>query len=379
MNLDFTRYRTWLKTEMLKHPALENPEERPYESSWLAYAFECEATEDNPPLERLLNRLEQWAVHWDGKTLKDIGPLALTAALLPYKRGEALVAQIRDAIVRLLQQRDSRWSLLNEPAIVFAVALFIKKYARDLSAELRPILKEKCHGQLWRRILIEASLVELKQMEASPHPEEGVDERDIILQLWFTERYLPDEPKLPYWQKFSTVKPGLVIEADSELRTLDVLEAAFLYEALERQLEERDPLILFDNYSFEPEIRNAVKNLFVSGEYPRAVEEAALTLKDIIRKVSHVDLDDEGALLSKAFMPPEKPRIRFNEYLHTRSGKNEQSGLYLIAKGIFTAFRNPPTHEPSDHPVLQGNAFDAYDKLVIINYLLRRVKRSNTD
>lgn len=377
MSFGLTEYRTWLKKEMLKHPALENPENRIYESTWIAYTLASEDMANNHYRERLLDRLETWAREWNGRHIREIGPLALIAVLLPEERAEPLIPVIRGVLGTLLEKSDSEWSVLNEPEIIFAICLFLRTHATDMTSKVAPIVRERLKGPLWRQILIRAGLVEIGQDEPSLPSEPPVDERDIIFQLWFAERYLPEQPRVEYWEKFRSIKDGLSFEPDSNLRTLDIVEAALLYEAIGRELQGRDPMGLFRDYPFEPELRKAVETLFASGEYVRAVEEATLKLKDVIKKVSNLEIDDETSLLAKAFAPVDKPIVRFNNLLGTKAGKNEQSGLYLIVKGIYTAFRNPSAHQASDHPLLESDAYDAYDKLIVINYILKRVKRAD--
>ncbi|MEM4721014.1 MAG: TIGR02391 family protein [Candidatus Methanomethylicaceae archaeon] len=376
MKFSFGDYKTELKRAILNHPSLENPEERIYEASWLSYALSTEGKNNNHTFLQLLKRIEKWAKNCSVTSSRDIGPLSLVGYLLPDGEGKAFSTKVSDILERIKRMPDTKWSPLNEPTLIFAVSLFAKLYASNIKDRLVDTITKSLHGPLWRRLLLQASLVELGVRTPSQPADKPVDERDIIILVWFAERYLPRLGKSSYWERFASIKDSLTTsEKDAEsLRLLDAVELALLYEAINRQAEEPDPLVLFRNYPFEPEIQ-AVEKLFANEQYGKAIEEASLKLKEVIERISGERGDDETALLDKTIRP-DNPILKFNDYLDQKSGKNEQSGLYNIAKGIFLAFRNPPAHIASGHPLIAMEAREALDKLIIINYLVRRVKQS---
>jgi hypothetical protein len=50
--------------------------------------------------------------------------------------------------------------------------------------------------------------------------------------------------------------------------------------------------------------------------------------------------------------------------------------LALIAEGIFCAFRNPKGHKPEDHPLVNIDPYEALSRLIIIDYIWKRIEKA---
>jgi len=376
MNFSFYEYKEQLKRRILIHPCQENPEERFFEATWLSYALSVDGLENNYPCSQFLERLESWARRKADWGMRDIGSLCLLGSLLPAEKGSALTQIIRELLEQLFRIASTKWSPLNDPTELFPIALFVKRYIPEACNKLQEIIKEKLHGPLWRRLLLRACLAELGMCDIIQAPQEKVnEERDIIFLVWFVEYYLPDVRKDTYWTQFINIKDIFSVqdEETSGLRALDAVELTLLYQAISRETRKTDPLILFQNYPFEPEVVEASRTPFMSGNYPYAVLNAVLKLKEAIESKTGIKARDESSLLDKTLQPP-NPKLKFNDYLDTDEGLNEQKGLYTVAKGLFALCRNIPGHRSSDSPLLKMDPYEALGRLTTIDLLMKRVK-----
>lgn len=100
-------------------------------------------------------------------------------------------------------------------------------------------------------------------------------------------------------------------------------------------------------------------------DYYEAVFEAIKGLGSRLREMTGIDADGhkliDGALLGQS------PRIRLNRGA-TESQRNEQAGVANLAKGLFSAFRNPAAHEPRIHwPMREQDAMDVLGTLSLIH------------
>lgn len=103
-------------------------------------------------------------------------------------------------------------------------------------------------------------------------------------------------------------------------------------------------------------------------DYYEAVFEAIKGLGARIRSQTDVDADGYG-LIEKS-MAGSSPLLRINEGL-TRTERDEQLGIANLAKGLFSAFRNPVAHEPKLYWTM--SELDALDVLGTLSMIHRRL------
>lgn len=103
-------------------------------------------------------------------------------------------------------------------------------------------------------------------------------------------------------------------------------------------------------------------------DYYEAVFEAIKGLGARIRALTGVDGDGYG--LIESTMAGITPRLRINDG-SSRTKRDEQLGVANLAKGLFSAFRNPAAHEPRIHWLL--NEQDALDVLGTLSLIHRRL------
>lgn len=126
--------------------------------------------------------------------------------------------------------------------------------------------------------------------------------------------------------------------------------------------------IIFGQVVTEPEIAGVCKDLFESGFYNQAVQEAFKAL-DLYIKQKVGDRDLSGSQLMTSVFSAQKPRLTWSDMI-TTSEKDEQRGYVQLYSGSFVGIRNPCSHEIdwiSDH----GNALDA---ILLAQHLLRKAK-----
>jgi uncharacterized protein (TIGR02391 family) len=126
--------------------------------------------------------------------------------------------------------------------------------------------------------------------------------------------------------------------------------------------------LLFRHIVTESEIVDVSRDLFESGFYNQAVEEAFKALDKYVQSKTGL-YDQFGVdLVNNAFSPSNPKLIWSNR--ETPSQKNEHKGYHLIFQGSFTGIRNPVTHEInwiSDHQ-------SALDAVLLAQHLLRKAK-----
>jgi uncharacterized protein (TIGR02391 family) len=103
-------------------------------------------------------------------------------------------------------------------------------------------------------------------------------------------------------------------------------------------------------------------------DYYEAVFEAIKGLGSRMRQLTSIDADGYG--LVEAAMSGSSPRLRINA-LQTRTQRDEQLGIANLAKGLFSAFRNPAAHEPRVEWKLTED--DALDVLATLSMIHRRL------
>jgi uncharacterized protein (TIGR02391 family) len=127
-----------------------------------------------------------------------------------------------------------------------------------------------------------------------------------------------------------------------------------------------DPAALFDAIVTEAELREEVRQLFVDGHYPQAVEEGFKYLNNLVKRRSG-NPSDGAALMQTAFSLKD-PLLRLSP-LKTQSQKDQQLGYMQILAGAMTGVRNPRAHE---HKYLDEPR-NAVELLGLCNHLVRMV------
>lgn len=106
----------------------------------------------------------------------------------------------------------------------------------------------------------------------------------------------------------------------------------------------------------------------VQNDYYQAAFESIKGLADRLRVLTNTDLD--GRELVQRSFGGSDPLLQINERA-TKTQRNEQVGVQLLAEGVFAAFRNPTAHEPRMQWQLDEQ--DALDVMGLVSLLHRRV------
>lgn len=387
--INFHQYRTELRRSLLVRLESLSNEWDPFNAAWICYALSSEGIENNQELMELHNRMLRWLEEekdnlWEVQ--RNLGPVAAVIWLCKKRDLEEkpdIVATLGEKVKQL--SADDKWSPLRDPEQVYLLALGLQFGSETVQSYLKSSArKEMQRGSLRRRILYAAALRELGENIALPQSE-SQDEGDFVALVWWAERY--DGDRHVFWERFSSIKDHITLDEDGTHRILTVPEIAMLYEAVVRETIHSDPVLLFEYFPLHQRVRELSKKHFINKNYLGAVFEAAKALNELIQQKSGIYKSSEVRLVNKTMLGsdqdygrPEfnKVIIRFNEYLNERSGQNEQEGLGLICKGVFKAFRNPKGHKPEDHPVVQLDAYEALEQLIIISYLMKRIETAGT-
>lgn len=135
--------------------------------------------------------------------------------------------------------------------------------------------------------------------------------------------------------------------------------------------EESREETLFTQFVTESEITDVCSDLFQSGFYSQAVEEAFKALEKYIRTKSGLKKQSGSTLINNAFSPS-KPVLHWTDRL-TISEEDEHRGYHMIYSGGFVGIRNPVAHENGwidDHTT-------ALDAILLAQHLLRKAKASS--
>lgn len=136
-------------------------------------------------------------------------------------------------------------------------------------------------------------------------------------------------------------------------------EALARSERLHKILEQRGAHVAVLAYCREDLVRK---------DYYEAVFEAIKGLGARIRSETGVDAD--GYALIEKTMAGSAPTLRIN-HGRTRTERDEQLGIANLAKGLFSAFRNPVAHEPKLYWTM--SELDALDVMGTLSMIHRRL------
>jgi uncharacterized protein (TIGR02391 family) len=106
----------------------------------------------------------------------------------------------------------------------------------------------------------------------------------------------------------------------------------------------------------------AIASAYESGNYAHAVLESVHVITEVLREKS--GLDGDGNTLVGSALGGDNPRVRLNS-LMTETERNIQKGFESILRGLYSAIRNPRSHEAAADKVEQADAI-----ICFVNYLL---------
>ena len=122
--------------------------------------------------------------------------------------------------------------------------------------------------------------------------------------------------------------------------------------------------------SIDSRLWASIQNAYEAGNYTAAILDSVHYLSDLIRSKSGLDSDGH-ALVGEAF-GGEVPIIKVNA-LHTDTEKNEQKGIEFLLRGVYTAIRNPRSHEK------HSDSCEVADVIIsFINYLAGLIDKSRS-
>ena len=124
----------------------------------------------------------------------------------------------------------------------------------------------------------------------------------------------------------------------------------------------------FKGRNIHPEVLKYCRAELMQDNLFHAVFEATKGLAERIRQKSEVEKD--GSALVDHVFSTHKPVLAFNS-LQTETEKSEQKGFSSLLKGCFSAFRNPPAHQPKI--LWQGDEDDIADCFSLISFLHRKL------
>lgn len=128
-----------------------------------------------------------------------------------------------------------------------------------------------------------------------------------------------------------------------------------------------DSQALFASLITEPEIANVSGDLFASGHFSLAIQEACKALEKFLQaKSGH---GQSGSTLMDNVFSPNAPKLFWSNRT-SQSQKDEQLGYHRLFTGVVLGIRNPCTHEFNwvEEPS------DALDMMLLIQHLLRKAK-----
>lgn len=113
-----------------------------------------------------------------------------------------------------------------------------------------------------------------------------------------------------------------------------------------------------------------VRGTYEAGNYSGAILDSIYFLSDIIRDKS--GLESDGVQLVSAAFSGANPIIKVNS-LHTQTDQDEQKGVHLLLMGIYSAIRNPRSHEK------RSDTSEAADAIIhFVDYVLGLIDKARS-
>jgi uncharacterized protein (TIGR02391 family) len=114
----------------------------------------------------------------------------------------------------------------------------------------------------------------------------------------------------------------------------------------------------------------AVRGTYEAGNYSGAILDSIYFLSDVVRDKS--GLESDGVQLVNAALSGANPIIKINS-LHTQTDQDEQKGIHLLLMGIYSAIRNPRSHEKRSDSAEAANAI-----IYFVDYLLSLIDKARS-
>lgn len=390
VSLDLIRYRENVAQALLARKNELDQEWDPFVASWLAYAFLRGKSAQSLLVQELFQRLNAWSDEesaWQFR--RNIGPL-LFLVWLRRQLSLSVDARYIEKIAGMLQtlNPDEKFSPLRYPEQIFLMALGISSIVRDeLRDNFSQIISSQRKGAPARLILFTAALRELGERCDLPMLQ-PTDISDILALVWWAEKYGDGADKHQSWSQFESVADTILLSKVEEFDTRRILsdwELVILYEALTLQTSNPDPKMLFDYYPLHPRIRQIAEQEFKTGNYVGAVFEACKVLENYLRVISgstQIGVRLVQDVLGDPNMSPKnftQPKVKINDLdqksIDFVSQLDEQKGFSSLTTGILQAFRNPKGHQPKDKNLVDIDANEALDQLVVISLVLKRLEK----
>lgn len=391
------------KKEIVKRFEEINVESYPVDFAWLLYALQHER--DSPLFTENFEKLKIWSFSNDSeRNDRNIGALALCM----YFMGESneatkILERIKAILERNLNKLQFRHNVLNDPGEMFLISLISDCLEENLRNQLLEISAKNIIGSISRKILFLASSIDFGM---EPNKVENTAKKilveselkkieDVIAVLWFCKKF----------DKLSEYIPSLLVKLDKMFFILEednrisipTQYLALLYEIISKELAGPHPLTIFSLYPFERELRRICEEHIKNKKYSTAISEALKKVKEILKekaKESGMDpnkiknLETKERIFIRELLNPRIPQnyrerdieeipIRFSE-LKDKGELNFQEGLALLLEGAWAAFRHPEAHYPENHQIRRLDPYEAIAILVLIDYLLKQIKKVKT-
>lgn len=123
--------------------------------------------------------------------------------------------------------------------------------------------------------------------------------------------------------------------------------------------------------SIEQDLWEAIEKNYENESYSSAILDAIHLLTDTIRNKTGLE-GDGSSLIGQAF-GGENPKIQLNK-LQTESEKNIQKGIQEILRGLYTAIRNPRSHDKYNDTKEEADSI-----ICFIGYLLKLIDKSKVN
>lgn len=127
----------------------------------------------------------------------------------------------------------------------------------------------------------------------------------------------------------------------------------------------------YEGLELHPVIAEATSSLFRTGHYANAIVDGVITLNDLVRKKTGLELDGVP-LMQKAFSK-NNPLLKFNP-LADDSDRNEQQGFMEWFTGTVTGLRNPRAHK-----IIKDDPEMALEFIAFISLLAKLVDKTTKE
>lgn len=388
VSLNLFQYQAEVKRALLARKDELNQEWDPFVASWLAYAFLREGGTTSLLAQEMFERLEAWSqeeVVWSFR--RNFAPLLFLIWLKEQFNRPACQAFVTRATKALWNLNpDDKFSPWRYPEQVFLISLGISTRGKKIKSRFVKALSTQMRGSLGRQVLLAAALKEVGEAPVLPSLS-PTDATDVIVMLWWAERYEESADKTHRWSQFENIADTLLLQKSDifdNRRVLSEWEMVLLYEALIGQTNKPEPIMLFDYYPLHSRVRQIAEEDFKRGNYFGAVFEACKALEDYLKRISgssKIGVALVEDVLGKPDMSSRNfsaPRVKVNPLDTTStdfiSQLDEQKGFSSLTVGIFQAFRNPKGHQPRDKNWVGIDAYEALDQLVVISLVMKRLQ-----